>query len=72
MEKIITFNGSSLIWSTEDIFRLLSQEEGGEDIKLTIDEAESILFDALEDNEEVMTLINECLRDSITEFIKNR
>ena len=58
-------NGTELKWSTEDV--MLNAEHL--DVKLTEEEAESILTATFEDNDAIMQFINDEIADTIREKI---
>ncbi len=58
------YNGNELKWSTDDV--MLNAEHL--DVKLTEEEAESILIATFEDNEAIMQFLNEEITDSILTF----
>ena len=60
------YDGSELKWSTDDV--MLNAEHL--DVKLTEEEAESILIATFEDNEAIMHFINEEIADTIREKIR--
>ncbi len=62
------YNGNELKWSTEDV--MLNAEHLH--VKLTKDEAQSILKATFEDNERLMQFINDEIADTIIKYNDER
>ena len=64
MTKLQKYEGSELIWSTDDVYM---RAEG---LNLTHDEAVEILHNAFEGNQYLMEKIGEAIHDAIWDFKK--
>jgi len=62
--KMKYYNGTELKWSTEDIMRNAEHL----DVKLTEEEAESILMATFKDNEYIMEMIGEVICGTILKY----
>ena len=62
---IIRYTGEELQWSTEDVYAVAATMDV--EIK-SIEDAVEILERTLNDNEHIMTVINEEIADKITEY----